>query len=244
METDDRLPELMRRATETLEPRYPDLVERGIRRGVVRRRRRRVLSVVASAAAVALTVGGVAVVQAQIGPRASLPPIAGPSTPAAKTSPTKPVPLPPASPAQTLRTLKKLLPGLQTSGAKTWGDDFIAAGLFIDDGHGKAWLEMGIQTVKYDPNCTDQPPSQNCKVRPDGTFLRSYRGAEGRLVYNAVVLEYPDRRAINLTSTSGTGTKGSPSRPEPPLSIDQLVELADNQGWSFPAANYGKNLNR
>ncbi len=246
--TDDRLPDLMRRATETLEPRYPDLVERGMRRGVVRRRRRRALSVAATAAAVALTVGGIAVVQANLGPLAGQPPVAGPSTPeppkpSAPAVSATPVAPPPASPAETLTTLKGLV-GLQTSGGKTWGDNFIAAGLLVDDGQGKAWLEVGLQTVKYDPNCTDQPSSQNCKVMPDGTFLRSYRGSDDATVYNSVILEYPDRRAISLTSTNSLGLKKPPVRPEPPLSIDQLVEMAYSVSWTFPPANYGKDLNR
>lgn len=244
--TDDRLPDLMRRATETLEPRYPDLVERGMRRGVVRRRRRRVLSVAATAAAVALTVGGIAAIQANLGPQAGQPPVAGFSTPKPSTPEVSatPVPPPPASPAETLTTLRALVPGLSTSGGKTWGDDFIGAGLFVDDGQGKTWLDMGIQTVKYTPSCADQPPSQNCRVMPDGTFLRSYSGSDGQGAYNSVVLEYPDRRAIYLTSTNSLGLKKPAVRPEPPLSIDQLVEMAYSKSWSFPPANYGKNLNR
>ncbi|MFB6720499.1 hypothetical protein ACFCV3_10080 [Kribbella sp. NPDC056345] len=250
--TDDRLPDLMRRAAETLEPHYPDLVERGMRRGVVRRRRRRVLSVAATAAAVAMTVGGIAVVQANFGPQAGQPPVAGnstpePSAPSAPSAPgvsATPVPPPPASPAETLRTLDGLVPGLTTSGGRTWGDDFIGAGLFVDDGQGKAWLEVGIQTVKYDPNCTDQPESQNCKVMPDGTFFRSYSGTDAGTTYNSVVLEYPDRRVISLTSTNSLGLKMPPVRPEPPLSIEQLKEMAYSVSWTFPPANYGKNLNR
>ncbi|TDC16344.1 hypothetical protein [Kribbella albertanoniae] len=245
--TDDRLPDLMRRATETLEPRYPDLVERGMRRGVVRRRRRRVLSVAATAAAVAMTVGGIAVVQANLGPQAGQPPVAGLSTPTPKPEPdvsATPVPPPPASPAETLTTLKGLVPGLATSGGKTWGDNFIAAGLLVDDGQGKAWVEVGLQTVKYDPNCTDQPPSQHCRALPDGTFLRSYSGADRGITYNAVVVEYSDRRAISLTSTNGLSLKGPATRPGPALSIEQLVEMAYSVSWTFPPANYGKDLNR
>ncbi|MFC9688141.1 hypothetical protein ACFTSF_06340 [Kribbella sp. NPDC056951] len=246
--TDDRLPDLMRRATETLEPRYPDLVERGMQRGVVRRRRRRVVSTAATAAVVAITIGGIAAVQANLGQHAGQPPVAGISTPTPKPSPkvsTKPVPLPPASPAQTLQTLKALLPaGLSTSGDKTWGDDFIAVGLLVDDGKGKAWLEVSVQTVKYDPDCINQPESQNCQVRPDGTVLRSYVGSDGEGTLNSVILEYPDRRAISLTSTNSLALKTPATRPEPPLSIDQLLEMVDNNSWSFPSANYGKNLNR
>ncbi|WP_405064289.1 hypothetical protein OG474_22270 [Kribbella sp. NBC_01505] len=251
--TDDQLQHLMRQATETLEPRRPDLVERGMQRGVVRRRRRRVLSVVAGAAAVAMTVTGVALVQAQLGPQADQLPVAGPSTPKPKPKPkpdpeaeawATPAPPPPASPAETLTTLKGLVPGLPTSGGKTWGDDFIGAGLFVVDDLGKAWLEMGIETVKYDPNCADVPSTQNCKVQPDGTFLRTYSSSDRGIHYNAVVLEYPDRRAISLTSTNGLGLEGPATRAEPPLSIAQLVEMAYSNSWSFPAANYGKNLNR
>ncbi len=247
--SDDRLPHLMRRATETLEPRYPDLVERGMRRGVVLRRRRRVLGAVAAAAAVALTVGGVTALQATVGPRAVQPPVAGFSTPtptaSAMPKPRKPGP---ATPVGTLKTLKKQLPsGVKPAGGdKLWGDDFIAAGLFVDDGRGKAWLEMGLQTVKYDPNCEDQPSTQNCRKRANGTFLRSYQAKDDGVLLNSVIVEYPDRRAISLTSTNALSIdKGAtPVRANPPLSIDQLVIMADSQSWNFPAANYGKNLNR
>jgi hypothetical protein len=254
--SDNQLPHLMRRATETLEPEYPDLVERGMRRGVVLRRRRRVLSVAAGAAAVAMTVGGIAVVQADVGPRAEQPPVAGFSAPiptAATTKPTdevwaKPLPPRPATPAETLTTLRALVPGnLETSGGTTWGDDFIGAGLLVDDGNGKSWLELsGISTVKYDPDCTDVPETQHCKVQPDGSFLRTYQMRDGAIVYNAVVLEYPDRRSLSLTSTNtlSLDKDTTPSRPEPPLSLDQLVEMAYSKSWVFPAANYGKNLNR
>ena len=250
--SDDRLPHLMRRATETLEPRYPDLVERGMRRGVVLRRRRRVLGTVAAAAAVALTVGSVTALQAAVGPRAEQPPVAGFSTPTPTTSAT-PKPSPrkrgPATPVGTLQTLKEQLPsGVKAAGGdKLWGDDFIAAGLFVDDGQGKAWLEVGVQTVKYDPNCEDQPPNQNCRKRPDGTFLRSYQAHDDNgVLLNSVILEYPDRRSISLTSTNALGVEhhGTAVRAQPPLSIDQLVTMADSQSWNIPAANYGKNLNR
>jgi len=248
--SDDRLPHLMRRATETLEPRYPDLVERGMRRGVVLRRRRRVLGSVAAAATVAMTVAGVTALQGTVGSRAVQPPVAGFSTPTPTPTP-KPQPRKPgpATPTGTLKTLKAELPsGVKpVGGEKLWGDDFIAAGLLVDDGRGKSWLEVSVQTVKYDPNCEDQPSTQHCRKRPDGSFLRSYQAKDdGGVLINSVIVEYPDRRGIYLGSTNALSADHGVTavRAEPPLSIDQLVTMADSRSWSFPAANYGKNLNR
>ena len=53
----DSLPDLMRRATEDLEPESTDLVERGMRRGVTLRRRRTALLSVSGATAVLATAG-------------------------------------------------------------------------------------------------------------------------------------------------------------------------------------------
>ncbi|MFK4088365.1 hypothetical protein ACI2LF_29900 [Kribbella sp. NPDC020789] len=249
METDDRLPRLMRQATETLEPHRPDLIERGMRRGAVLRRRGRVVSVLTATAAVALTAGGVAAVQANVGSRAEQPPVAGFTAPTPSATSSTPARKPgPATPAGTLKTLTELLPsGFVAVGENTWGDDFIGAGLVVVDKQGKTWLEVsGIETVKYQPSCENVPPTQNCKVRPDGTFLRTYQAKDDGRVYNTVVLEYPDRRAISLTSSNTAGPQkfAEPRRPQPPLSLEQLTAMAYSKAWSFPPANYGKNLNR
>lgn len=53
----DTLPELMRRATENLEPESTDLVERGMRRGTILRRRRTALLSFTGAGAVLATAG-------------------------------------------------------------------------------------------------------------------------------------------------------------------------------------------
>src|SRR5882757_5649191 len=103
----DSLPDLMRRATETLEPETTDLVERGMRRGTVLRRRRTALLSLSGATAVlataAVVVGGTQLFGSADHKQA---PVAGtPTTTSSTTTPKKP-----ATSADTLATLRKLVP--------------------------------------------------------------------------------------------------------------------------------------
>jgi len=166
----DSLPDLMRRATEHLEPTAPDLVERGIRRGQVLSRRRTALAGVAGAVAVLATVGIVVAGTQAVGggPSGHAPfagtPTATPSASATATSSSataatgakaKPSVRPATTPQRTLETLRSLLPaGTRVTKPTTFGDDFIGASYLADDGDGASYVEVLIETEKTPIACS------------------------------------------------------------------------------------------
>src|SRR3954453_24039158 len=101
----DTLPDLMRRATENLEPESADLVERGMRRGVILRRRRTALLSVSGAGAVLATAGIVFGSSQLLGSHAGTEaPVAGGPSIKSVSKAEKP---PAVTPKETLATLRK-----------------------------------------------------------------------------------------------------------------------------------------
>ncbi|TDX08320.1 hypothetical protein [Kribbella sp. VKM Ac-2566] len=141
--------DLMRRATEYLEPECTDLVNRAVRRGVILRRRRSVLVGFTSAGAVLAAAGVIFAGSQMIGgdrsagtPVAGMPIVATSSAPSAAAKPMRQV-----TPNDTQQTLRSLVPvGLKVSQPRTWGDNSIGASYVVDDGKGASLLEVQVMT--------------------------------------------------------------------------------------------------
>jgi hypothetical protein len=234
----DTLPDLMRRATENLEPESTDLVERGMRRGVVLRRRRRAVLSLTGTAAVLATAGIIVTGTQVLGGADS--PVAGLSTgPAVKQ---------PATPAGALATLRGLAPaGLTQSKPATWGGDgsgMNGASIILDDGKGASLLAVSLSASSQPQRkCLSVQPS-NCTVRPDGSVFASetdsptYREANnpGGVLTTWVELARPDGTKISLSSVNGPQEKDAEhTRAKPLFTAAELTKLAESTAWSFPA---------
>ncbi|MFD7154556.1 hypothetical protein ACFV9C_08165 [Kribbella sp. NPDC059898] len=243
----DYLPDLMRRATEDLQPDTQDLVARGIRRGRVLRRRRTALAVLSGAAAVLVTVGivfGVANTRA-----AEVPPATTPTVPA----PHKTVrPSQPVTPAQTLATLTGLLPaGLTPMNSTTSGGYGLGtneATVLLDDGAGPSLLTLSITTADTITDCNPFPPG-SCTIHADHSVHVLYDNEPlyrdgpnpGGVRETTVELFRPDGTQISLTNYNARSEKSEHSRRAPLLTATQLARIAASTQWVFPprqAANF------
>lgn len=243
----ETLPELMRRATEHLEPPSTDLVERGMNRGMTLRRRRTVLRGVTSATAVLVTagivVGGTQIVRGNSTVEA---PTAGNAAASAKAQVS-----PAVTQEETLATLLSLLPqDLKVSRQQTWGSaGFNGAAVVVDDGQGPSKISIAVSAEGLDGSC-----SYPCKLRPDGTMITTSTGrpTSGKanpsgVISNSVNVFRPGLGSISLISFNSTEEKGADkTRAQPALSVAALTRFADSEAWRFPpkqpapTANVGK----
>ena len=253
----DTLPDLMRRATEDLEPESTDLVERGMRRGAVLRRRRTALLSLSGAGAVLATAGIIVGGSALFAGAGGDAPVAGTTNPATPTASVKPTPIPTAGPKavtseMTLRTLKSLLPkGLKQSGPYSWGSDregYLGAGVVVNDGKGASAVVVFLSREGGTKSCSSRGEEvDRCEVRPDGSILTWKKNAvtnplnpdkpriDNGILQNTVELTYPDGRVVSLTNYNGPAEKGfKESRPKPLFTVEQLTPMATNKGWKFP----------
>ncbi|TDU88329.1 hypothetical protein EV138_1873 [Kribbella voronezhensis] len=239
----DSLPDLMRRATEHLEPESTDLVERGMQRGAVLRRRRTALLSVSAVGAV-LATAGIVVGGTQLfgSPDQKQAPVAGAPTKAV-TIPTKAVP--PATGKDTLATLRKLIPaGLQVSKPTSMDGGLggqNSASVVVNDGKGASWLMVTTGYAYLNPtDCSNSLPN-TCTIQPDGSALEavareaiSRNGNLKEASSNSVMLTRPNGTQVALTSMSAAG-EGSPvTRKQPLFSLAELAKLAASKSWGFP----------
>lgn len=232
----DTLPELMRRATENLEPESTDLVERGMRRGTVLRRRRTALLSFTGAGAV-LATAGIVIGGTQLFGGSAEPPAAGTAGQSVTEEAATPV-----TQKETLATLMKLLPAnLKVSKPQTWGDNgFHGAAVVVDDGQGPSKISLGVTAPGADGTCTMDPGT--CKTRPDGSLISVQAGEPtygegnpGGVIRNSVTVVRPGTGSISLISFNAAEEKGvDKSRAMPALSLEQLITIADSQTWRFP----------
>jgi hypothetical protein len=241
----DTLPDLMRRATDGLEPVSADLVERGMRRGVTLRRRRTALRSVSGAGAVLATAGIVFGGSQLLGSHAGAPVAGTPNTvKVTKNDAAKP---PTVTSKDTLATLKKLLPtGLKTSQPRGWGGDFngfSAASVVVNDGKGAGMVSALVETSAQKKTCADAGSAQ-CTVRPDGSVVVSMTETPeystnrnpGGVTSNVVEIYHPNGTKIGLTSYNAPQEKGAAhTRPKPALSVAKLISMGDSKLWKFPA---------
>ncbi|ONI75549.1 hypothetical protein BWI15_06790 [Kribbella sp. ALI-6-A] len=238
----DSLPDLMRRVTDDLEPESPDLVDRGIRRGVTLRRRRKALLSLSGAAAV-LATAGVTVGGTQLFAGTPQAPVAGSTTAAPTQRPAAPKP---ATPAGTLATLQSLLPEtLQQSSPKSGADGggMHRAEVVVNDGRGASLIRVSIITTKVLSTCAGLHGT--CKVLPDGSVFTSYANESITRdrpdknpwgIKNTVVeLFRPDGRMISIYSYNAPRVGVQHTRPNPLFSVAQLTAMATSSEWTFPA---------
>ncbi|MFH9353541.1 hypothetical protein [Kitasatospora sp. NPDC017646] len=184
-----------------------------------------------------------------------------PASAGAGTPTPTPTPTPTAAAVVTgdevLSTFKALLPKGGITDASGRGTDdpelkgtYVGAKLVFDDGAGKSLLMVGVQKHRpgqsQDRSCPELKPGQldACSV----TTL-----ADGSKLYLSEGYEYPDHRAttkewmasltgpdgreINLSEWNSPQEKGAPdSRPNPPLTLDQLKAVVTDRSWDRIAA--------
>ncbi|WP_020390230.1 hypothetical protein [Kribbella catacumbae] len=239
---DDTLPELMRRATENLEPESTDLVERGMRRGVTLRRRRTALISFSGATAV-LATAGIIVSGSQLFGKDAQPPTAGtttaPATPKANGVAAKPV-----TQKETLATLLKLLPPhLKVTKTETHGDTFgNGVSLLVSDGKGLSKLSLSVNAPGIEGSCYEPQPG-TCLPRPDGSRITVSKeeptyepdNNPGGVLRNSVAVHRRGGEAISLMSFNATEEKQTEkTRPKPALSVAELTKIVDSTLWRFP----------
>jgi hypothetical protein len=234
----DTLPELMRRATENLEPESTDLVERGMRRGAALRRRRALLRSATGATAVLATAAVVVTGTQVFGNNTQQPPAAGAPSAVASTTAKAPV-----TQKETLQTLVELLPPhLKVTKTDTWGDPgFNGAAVVVEDGKGAAKISLGVSGPGLDGTCY-QPEPGTCTPRPDGSKITvranepTYgQGNPGGVLSNSVTVNRADGTAISLISFNAPEEKGvEHSRPDPVLTVAELTRIVDSNLWRFP----------
>ncbi|GGP92750.1 hypothetical protein [Streptomyces griseomycini] len=211
------------------------------------RRRAAVLGGVAGIAAVG--VGGALFVAPGDAPGSRLPAAAHSAAPAASASPG------PAAREYTgdeiLRALKELLPEGEFSQEEARGtEDELppSARLVYDDGKGAAAIglslgrvEPGSQEARQVTRCPDEVfvPHDSCTTSrlPDGSVLMLFQGYEypDRRVdtrWWAAELVTPEGRHVSLSEWNAPAEKDAAvSRPEPPLSPEQLKEVVTAGVW-------------
>ncbi|MFF0269534.1 hypothetical protein [Kribbella sp. NPDC004536] len=224
------LPDLMRRATEDLQPDTTALVARGIRRGRVLRRRRTVLAGLSGVTAVLATVG--ILIGANQAVNTGVPPA---TTPTVK--PSQAAVAGPVTPAQTLATLTGLLPaGLTPASSTTSGGYGLGtneATVLLDDGAGASLLTLSITTAQAITDCNPFPPS-SCTIKPDHSVHVRYNSSAGALRQTTVELFYPNGTQISLSNYNAKSEKSRPTRPAPLLTATQLAKIAASKRWAFP----------
>jgi hypothetical protein len=249
----DTLPDLMRRATEDLEPESTDLVERGMRRGAVLRRRRTALLSVSGAGAVLATAGIIVGGSALFAGAGGDAPVAGTTNPPTPTTSVKPTPIPAVTPQETLATLKKLVapsgakitrPEARGGGVK---DGFVTASVVLDDGKGLSLIDVLVEHNSK-KSCTDSPAG-SCTVRADGSVVVSISefpeyardGNPGGVISNYVTIYRTDGVAVHMTNYNAAQQKQAEhTRPKPVYTAAALVQLADSKLWEAPPAVAGK----
>ena len=243
---EDALPELMRRATDGLEPDTSDLVARGMRKGARLRRRRTAGIAVAAASAMVLSTGAVTFAVTRGGPATpDGPPVAGSVSPSPATTASR---KPAVNETKTLATLRALLPkNLRLSQPTTRGDNLLAnaATVIADDGRGGALIEV-IVGWKSNDNCGPKPgePGFSCTRLPDGSALTMIWGGGGEadnfVKSNHVRLHRRNGSYVMITSTNTRSMDHGPAtRTAPVLSIDQLKQIIQNPRWTPPPRRPG-----
>ncbi|MER7583066.1 hypothetical protein [Kitasatospora sp. NPDC097691] len=237
-----------------------DLVVGGYQRGRRRWRRRSTAALVGGTAALALVGTGAVYLTGSpakdAGSVAAAPArtfTAGGGTPEATPTTARPSAPTVVTGDEVLATFQALLPkGETTQGKGTGTDDermkgtYAGAGVVFDDGQGKSLIQIGIQ--KHRPGQA-QPSTcpadlklarlDSCVVTtlPDGSrlqLLQGYEYPDGRASTKEwhARLTGPDGREIDVSEWNAAAEKGAPdSRPNPPLTLDQLSAIVTDKSW-------------
>ncbi|MER7755510.1 hypothetical protein [Kitasatospora sp. NPDC097643] len=180
---------------------------------------------------------------------------ATPATPTAKASTAAPV----ITGDEMLTAFKALLPKGEITQAKGRGTDdsqaggsFVGADLVFDDGQGKSLIQLGIQKnhkgQNQEPSCPSDFTStrtDSCSVTtlPDGSKLwlnqgHEYSDQRADTKEWSAGLTGPDGRYISVSEWNSPQEKGAPdSRPNPPLTLEQLKAIVTDKSWDRVVAS-------
>ncbi|MFE2585778.1 hypothetical protein [Streptomyces sp. NPDC059378] len=136
------------------------------------------------------------------------------------------------------RVLKSLLP----KGGKI-SDEFSQDGyaqLVWNDGHGKSMIGVNAQPDMGDVlgghmGCEREYIECQALVLADGTLLKRVKRASekgGSAVVWVVDTLHPDGRRVVIQEVNAATEGGAVTRPEPPLTLDQLQTIALNPRWA------------
>ncbi|MFB8239027.1 hypothetical protein ACFC58_21015 [Kitasatospora purpeofusca] len=253
-----RLHEAMQQTSDAFGRHRADLVLRAAVRG----RRLRLVRRARIAALAAAVAGAAVLGAAQLSPGAApAPPPAVTPTPTPTAAPTAtpapaPTRLPSAAPPVggprsgpiSAQLAAFLSPGTSTrvssngafeDGRVTLSQAGTASGsVLYDDGRGRASVGVTLADIdRRTPTC-DPGPWLFCDILADGTAVKAEqtRLTSGYLLWSVYVL-HPDGRKItvnefNTDRIPENATTASPTRAEPPLTIDQLQAIALSPHWS------------
>ncbi|WP_416876304.1 hypothetical protein [Kitasatospora sp. SC0581] len=258
---EDDLLYALTRTGEGFRPGRADLVTGGYRRGRGRWRRRSTAAVVGGAAALALVgtgavylgfpgARGAGTVSAASAPAAT----AGGDGATASATPTSVKSSAPVviTGDEVVATFQALLPKGQVSDAKGHGTDenkgmYADANLVFDDGQGRSLMGLSIQKHRPKdvqpqtcPTDLELASLDSCAVTvlPDGSKLMLTQGYEYP-DHRATTKEWrasvarPDGGLIGLSEWNSPQEKDAPdSRPNPPLTPDQLKAVVTDPSWN------------
>jgi hypothetical protein len=114
------------------------------------------------------------------------------------------------------------------------GDLEVTATSLVTDSAGTGLLIVtvsrttGAQVAEAEDHCTSQTAKAECRTGPDGEHVEIYDfGAESNGAHGITVYVYSGHTLV-LAGTRNTNETqdAAPSRPEPPLTVDQLITLA------------------
>ena len=245
--------ELMDRATRDLAPDVGALVAGGLARGLVRRRRRRTAMSVGAGLAVVLTTAGALQLSGELASRdgADLP--AGPASATPTTPPTTAPTTAPTSPAAPGRarlavttdqvpiTFASLEPGAVSPPEPKSGPDSAPVVDFTWKGYG---IRIGLTPDDYTggprgaspaARCAESPAPDACRPGADGTVVTAWTAVNppedgGTSVRSAQVFR-PDGWDVLATAYNGPGKEGPVLAPDPPLSLQELEQVASSDVW-------------
>ncbi|MFF2045740.1 hypothetical protein ACFVVX_35495 [Kitasatospora sp. NPDC058170] len=174
-------------------------------------------------------------------------------TPTGTGSPSASAETPVVTGDEVLATLKALLPqGVVTDGSGRGTDDpslngtFASADLVFDDGRGRSLIQVGIQKHRKGQGQPRTCPENLVTARldacsvirlADGSELalsQGYEYADGRADTKewSATLSGPDGRSVTVSEWNAPKEKGAPdSRPNPPLTLDQLKAVVTDGSW-------------
>lgn len=241
---DSGVTELLRRASDDLTPDVDRLVRGGITRGRSRQRRARIGTTVASLAVIGV-VGGLAAVVPQGGPDSARDPGIATEGPSATEAPTAE----PPAPATTERALADFraeqvpstvngIVGTQL-GAEPRptdtiaGDDDEKVAYFPYDGM-EAAVVLQLNQMLSVARCEEVNAhlDGDCVELADGTVQLTWGPSLADGVTCQGVSAYRYGYVVSANSCNAATSKDSPPlAPEPPLSIEQLAQVATSEVW-------------
>ncbi|KOX16172.1 MULTISPECIES: hypothetical protein [unclassified Streptomyces] len=134
-------------------------------------------------------------------------------------------------------TLRSLLPeGLKVEGGGGQ-DDYGYAGLLVDDGKGRSFVEINVQTGMQD--VAGHLHAIGAATLPDGRLVgvtqeAAEKGGD-RVVARTVDTLTPEGFRVVITTLNSDGYRAPATRAEPALTVEQLKAIALSPKWRKPA---------